>query len=81
MVIRALCLASFLLKDNEQQCETFVQHNGVKFLLPHLASANETVRVEASRVLSYVAKQQVLTGFILRDNLLIRLIVLIEEGI
>lgn len=46
-----------------------------------LASSNETIRVESVRVLSYLGQAALLDSAIFDQNLLSRLVVLIDEGL
>lgn len=50
-------------------------------LIKLLSSADETLRVESTRILSYLAKDKLIDSRIQNENLLMRLIVLIEEGL
>jgi hypothetical protein len=58
----------------------FVQSNGIENLLPLLSTVDETLRVEAVRVLSYLSKEQLIDRLIFKESLFMRLIVLIDEG-
>jgi len=69
------------MKNHPGQCKSFVSSKGLQYLLPLLAHANETIRVESTRVLSYLAKEQLVDNSVFKDNLFIRLTVLIDEGL
>ena len=81
VIVRGLSLACTILKNDQNSCVSFTQANGVPTLLKLLSSADETLRVESTRILSYLAKDKLIDSRIQNENLLMRFIVLIEEGL
>lgn len=51
IVVRALCLASLLTKNNESACQSFLEFGSMNYIIEYLNSSNENFRVEALNVL------------------------------
>jgi hypothetical protein len=51
VVVRALCMAALLTKNNEKSCESFMEFGAINYIIEYLNSSNENFRVEALTVL------------------------------
>lgn len=51
IVVRALCFAALLTRNNQQSCESLLEHSTVTYIIEHLNSSNENFRVESLNVL------------------------------
>jgi hypothetical protein len=51
IVVRALCFAAMITKNNEKACEVLIENGALSYVVEYLNSSNENFRVESLNVI------------------------------
>jgi len=70
-----------ILREDRKSCEQFLEHGGAKQMVEYLSSSNEVYRVESLVVLERISQFEVINKIFTKYNILIKMIVLLEEGL
>ena len=81
IVVRALCFAALLTRNNQKACESFIEHGAINYIIEYLNSSNENFRVESLNCLEQISAFPLSSQLFAKFQILTRVIVLLEEGL